>query len=104
MKRDNFIGEQFDGAMNKLESAINTMEKLGDLTGDPNFQLFATLLRSVIVAAGKRDMEEMFQVLLPFLLEKAAQEEARQSQDLPDDLPQEIKDLLRGLDGPEKLN
>ena len=49
MKRDDFIGNKFDGAMNKLTAAIDEMQELGALTGDGNFGLFAELLNIVLI-------------------------------------------------------
>ena len=102
MKRDEFIGNKFDGAMEKLVAAIAEMQDLGALTGDRNFFVFAELLNIVLITASNRDMEEFLMFIMPFLEKKAAAEQAEA--DLPSDLPQEIKDLLKGLNGPDKLN
>ena len=74
MKRDDFIGNKFDGAMNKLTAAIAEMQELGALTGDPNFFKFAELLNTVLVLACNRDMDEFFMFIMPFLEKKAAAE------------------------------
>ena len=102
MKRDDVIGNKFDGAMNKLTAAIDEMQELGMLTGDRNFFVFAELLNTVLITAANKDMEEFFFFIMPFLEKKAAAEQAEA--DLSSDLPQEIKDLLKGLNGPDKLN
>ena len=100
--RNEFIGKQFDESMNKLTEVIDEMQTLGLITGDGNFGLFAALLDIVIVTASNNDMEELMAVIIPFVEKKAAAEQAEA--DLSSDLPQEIKDLLKGLNGPDKLN
>lgn len=103
MKRDDFIGNKFDGAMDKLMESIVEMRELSALTGDQNFLIFAELLNSVVVMAQNNDMKEFLMLhVMPFVEKKAEAEQAEA--DLPSDLPQEIKDLLKGLNGPDKLN
>lgn len=100
--RNEFIGKQFDESMNKLNEVIAEMQTLGLITGDSNFGLFAALLDIIIVTAANNDMAELMDVLIPFIQAKADAELAREE----NELPKEIRDLLRGLDGsdPSKLN
>jgi hypothetical protein len=101
--RDEFIGKQFDAAMNKLTEAIAEMETLGLITGDNNFNVFAQLLNLVVITASNRDMAEFFNFVIPFIEKKAATEASAEGSS---ELPEEIMKLLRGLDGsdPSKLN
>ena len=100
MKKE-VVQKMFDENLAKLEESITGFRLLGVISGDPGFEKVAALLEIVITAASNNDLDEMMEVIMPFVQAKADAE--RMAEDGLQ-ASKAIDDLIKGLDDPSKMN
>jgi len=99
--RQEVIQKMFDENLAKLDESINGFRLMGVITGDTGFNQISSLLEIVITAASNNDLDEMLNIIMPFVQAKA---DAERMGEAGLQASKAIDDLIRGLNDPSKLN
>jgi hypothetical protein len=98
------LRELFDQSMNQIEDSLDTMRTLSLISGDTNFAKFADLVEIVQTIMANNHQDEFMKFIMPFISQKAAEEQAAEMDGLDDMKISAVDELIKGLDDPGKMN